>query len=76
MEFFFLFGYIIPALLVAILIVYEFHRQGVVTVADVLIGVFIIVAPVYNIFAILYCGYDYLRKSNFMDKELWRKRDV
>lgn len=73
MESFFLFGYVIPALIAAILVVYECYRVGFVTVADVLIGVFTIVAPVYNIFAILYCGYDYLRKSNFMDKELWRK---
>jgi hypothetical protein len=73
MESFFLFGYIVPALLVAILIGDEFYRQGVVTVADVLMGVFTIVVPVYNIFAFLYCAYDYLRESNFMDKELWRK---
>lgn len=73
MESFFLFGYVIPALIAAILVVYECYRVGFVTVGDVLIGIFTVVVPVYNIFAILYCGYDYLRKSNFMDKELWRK---
>jgi hypothetical protein len=73
MESFFLFGYIIPSLIATILVVYECYRAGFVTINDVLIGIFTIVVPVYNIFAILYCGYDYLRESNFMDKELWRK---
>jgi hypothetical protein len=73
MESFFLFGYIIPALIAAILVVYECYREGVVAVNDVLIGIFTIVVPVYNIFAILYCIFLYLKESNFMDKELWRK---
>lgn len=74
MELFIFLGYVIPALIVVILVGYEFYRQGVVTVSDVFIGIFSAVVPAYNIVAILCCGYDYLRRSNFIDKVLWVKK--